>query len=285
MKKIIIPISEKQIYNLENKIDGIILPLKDYSANYVKTFTLNEVTKIKEEFNKKIYIFINKNILNEEIDNLKTILNEVSKLDIDGVFFYDLAILNLYKKNNYNFKLIWSQEHFTTNSKTISYYINEGVYSSYLSSEITKREMIEILKEINKPLFINVFGYIPMFTSRRNLINNYKKTFKINDENEIYYIEKEGKKCPIYDNEHGSFVYSYNILETIKECLEFDKINEFCAVFNGNLIEEDSFLKTINIFDNINKNNISQKEKELYELYDNLDKGFLYNETIYRVKK
>ena len=285
MKKIIIPLSKEQIFDLANNIDGIILPLKDYSINYINIFTLEDIRKIKKIFTKKVYIFINKNILNDEIENLKQILQKLNEISIDGVFFYDLSVLNIYKKNNYNFNLIWSQEHFTTNASTISYYLEDGVNTAYLSSEITKKETIEIIDKVKEPLFINVFGYIPMFTSRRNLVDNYKKTFNLEDNSKINYIEKEGKKYPIVDTIHGSFVYSDNILNLVSECLSFLENKDYYAVFNSNLIYEDKFKKTIKLYSTLDKQNIEMIEKELQKMYNNLDKGFSYNETIYRVKK
>ena len=56
------------------------------------------------------------------------------------------------------------------------------------------------IKENSKvKTFVNVFGYIPMFASRRHLVNNYLKTFDLTDNSDINYISKEGNSSrPIF---------------------------------------------------------------------------------------
>ena len=41
----------------------------------------------------EIFINLNKNFFNDEIENLKEVLLELDTLNIKGIFFYDLAIL------------------------------------------------------------------------------------------------------------------------------------------------------------------------------------------------
>ena len=77
-----------------------------------------------------------------------------------------------------------------------------------LSSEITLDEVKEIEKEAKAKLMLPVFGYLPMFVSRRHLVKNYLETFNLEDNSKINYIEKEGKIYPIIDNEEGTIAYS-----------------------------------------------------------------------------
>ncbi|MBR3898545.1 MAG: U32 family peptidase [Bacilli bacterium] len=240
---------------VKDLVDAYLIPLKDFSINYPSVFSLEDIIEIKKT-NKEVYIFINKNIHEKEITKLKEILLEIEKIKINGIIFYDIALVELKKELNLKTELIWNQEHLANSYGTVNYWYDKGVKSSYLSSELTKREIEEIRENTKAKLFVNVFGYIPMFTSRRHLVDNYQSTFSIKEKgNKIY---KEGKTYNIFDTKHGTTVYSNYILN-IKE-----NINADYLIYNSNLIP--------NIKDILKDNNMKEEN------------GFLYQETIYKVK-
>ena len=53
--------------NIQNYIDAYLVPLKDLSINYIHTFILEEIIEIKK-LNKEIFVIINKNIHNNELN-------------------------------------------------------------------------------------------------------------------------------------------------------------------------------------------------------------------------
>ncbi len=252
--------------NIQNYINAYLLPLKDLSINYIHTFSLEEIIEIKK-LNKEIFIIINKNIHNDELDNLEKTLKAIEKLNINGIIFYDIALVNLKQKLNLKTPLVWNQEHLTTNYGTVNYWYNKGIEYAYLSSELTKREIDEIKNNTKAKLFVNIFGYIPMFTSRRHLVKNYLETFNL-DSKQNNTIKKEGKTYPINDTNLGTTVYSDYILNAVN--LDFSNIDYL--VFNSNLIDNKDFEEVLKDFKE-NKENKFLKET-----------GFLYKETIYKVK-
>ena len=66
-----IPKNIKEVYELQEYYDGLILSLENLSINYPE-FTLEEIKQIiKEIKNKKIFINLNKNMHNKDIPYLK----------------------------------------------------------------------------------------------------------------------------------------------------------------------------------------------------------------------
>lgn len=252
--------------DIQNYIDAFLLPIKDLSINYIYTFSLEKINEIKK-LNKEIFIIINKNIHNNELPLLEKTLKEIETLNINGIIFYDIALVNLKQKLHLKTPLVWHQEHLTTNYGTVNYWYNKGVDYAYLSSELTKREIDEIRNNTNAKLFVNVFGYIPMFTSRRHLVINYLETFNLKSKNQNT-IRKEGKIYPINDTSIGTTVYSNYILNAVD--IDFEKIDYI--VFNSNLINEKEF---VNVLKNYKEKKANKFPKET---------GFLYQETIYKVK-
>lgn len=255
-----------QAKELLNYTDAYLMPLKDLSINYLNTFSKNEIKEV-QDLGKEVFVIINKNIHNSELNNLEKVLKEIDGYNLNGIMFYDIALVNLKTKLNLKTPLVWHQEHLTTNYGTVNYWYNKGVEYTYLSSELTKREIKEIRQNTKAKLFINIFGYIPIFTSKRHLVNNYLETFNLKSKGQNS-IKKEGKTYIINDFPFGTTVYSQYILNITN--VDFPTIDYL--VFNSNFINPKEFKEILKDF-KAKKDNKFPKES-----------GFLYQETIYKVK-
>lgn len=262
-----IPKNTKEVYELEEYYDGLILSLEKLSINY-PCFTLEEIKEIiKNVKNKKIFVNLNKNMHNNDIPYLKQTLKELDKLKIDGILYYDVSIPNIGTKHD----LVWSTCHMTTNYKTCEFWNKRNVKYTFLSNEITLEEIKEISENTNMELMIQVFGYVPIFASTRDIVKNYYKTFNIKDNSKVNYIKHEDDLYPIINNEE-TVVYNSKILNTLEEIKEYEKMNIKYFIINSTLIDNiEEILKQI-------------KEKKEVNIL-NQGKGFLYEETIYKVKK
>ncbi|HHW69389.1 MAG TPA: hypothetical protein GX747_03545 [Tenericutes bacterium] len=289
MTKIIATLKTKE-KNLEllKYIDAVIIGIDGYSINLPFNYNVDEIEEAISFFNlhnKEVFVFLNKNFRNDELDDLKYILNRLDNLNINGIVYYDIAIVNLKEKLGLNIELIWGQEHMTTNSYTINYWYEYGVKYTLISSEITLDEVLEIKNNTNSKLIVQLFGYIPMFNSLRHVVKNYKRQFKLIDESKINYIEKEDKIYPIIDNKDGTVVYSSNIINAIEESMIMNENNIDYILLNSFNIEAEKFIEVCKLFKNVDKNNVSEYNIRIKEMFNNTDKGFLYKETIYKVKE
>ena len=196
--------------------------------------------------------------------------------------YYDVAVLSIYKSLNLNYDLVWASEHTSTNYNTINYWNMFGVNYTYLSSDITKYEIVTISKNSKSKLMITMFGYLPMFVSKRHIVKNYLEYFNLEDNSIINYMKKEGKTYPIIDNNVGTQVYSNNILNGIKYSLDIDVDY---IVLNSFDIDLEKFIEVIKCFKSVNNENIMEYDKRINNMFNNVDNGFLDTKTIYRVKK
>lgn len=279
-KKLVIPSNKEQINSLMNYVDGFIIGLKDMSINlptYFSLFEIKEISDLLKENGKELFVSLNKNMHNYDLKYLKEVLLEFENYDIKGILYYDMAIVNLKQELELKNDLVFSEEHAVTNFTTINYWNNMGAQYAYLSNEITLHEIIEIHKNSNSKLLVQVFGYIPIFASERKLITNYKKYFNLKDESSKYYIEKEDKKYRVLEDKYTTQVYSDYILEAIDEIKELEEQEIEYLVFNSFDIDD-------NVFDYVVKSYNHIESKDLKKLLENADKGFLYKETIYKVK-
>ena len=221
MSKIItIPSSIEEINKTKDLVDGFILGIKDMSVN--TNMMIEDLSILNSINDKDIFICINKNMHNRDLPVVERLLKELNNYNIKGVMYYDVAVLSIYKKLDLNYDLVWAQEHASTNYNTINYWNSFDVKYAYVSGDITEEDMVIISENCKAKLIVNLFGYLPMFTSKRHIVKNYLEYFDLNDESSVNYIEKEDKIYPIIDNNIGTSVFSSNILNGIKSYLNLD---------------------------------------------------------------
>ena len=276
MSKILLIPNSKDDFKLKDKVDGFILPIKDLSINY--NYYIDDLDIINELDGKDIFISLNKNMHNKDLGKLKDILLKLENYNIKGIIYYDISVVNYKKELGLKNDIVWNQEHMVTNYSTINYWYNEGSKYAYLSSEITKNEILDIKKNTKAILMMNIFGYVPIFTSKRNLVSNYLETFDKEKVSKIYYMYKEGIKYPIIEEGKGTTAFSGHILNGIKEYYDLD-LDYY--VINSFMIDTG---KVLDIISQLDKDNLEKCYLELNKLIGNTDDGFLHKETIYKVK-
>ncbi len=279
MKITIIPDTKEDI-NLSKNYDAIIVGLEHFSVHSGLSLTLLEIkTLLTELQNKEVFISINKNIFNKELESLEEILKELAKTSIAGVLFYDQAIMQIIKKNSLELPLVWNQTHMVTNYQTVNYYYERGVEFSYLAPEITLEEMFEIKEKTKAKLFANLFGRAVISYSRRHLVDNFFKSLDKKGNKRIEVEDKDGKYI-LEDSYDGTVFMSDKIING--SCIldtDFDY-----AVIRKDGLSDGLFIKLIEY----SKKYLETKDKSILETIEKLignDSGFYFKKTIFKVGK
>ena len=286
MKKIIIPTDIEEIKLTLNYADAYLIGIKDMCISNglnVDVDKLKEIGDIIQE--KELFINLNKNMENKDIDNLTKILLELNQYNVKGIFYYDVAVVNLSMSLDLYYNLVWANEHSTTNYDTINFWYSFGVNYTVLSSDITINEVMNIKQNTDTKLIAPIFGYQQMFVSKRHIVKNYLKEFNLEDNSDINYMEKEGNIYPIVDNNLGTVVYTNYILNGVKEYNKLKNNNVDYILIDSFNISSNKFLEVLRIINSINDINVNESYEHINSLFDNTDTGFLYKETVARVKK
>ncbi len=259
--------------------DGFVLPLLNFSVDYNNYYSIDEIKQINSDTDKKIFVVINKMIENSEIEELKNSLLELNKLNISGVFFYDLSILELKKELHLNLDLVWNNTHMVTNYYTSNYYYDKGCKYSYLSNEITIDEIIEFKKKAKAKLIFMLLGYPVVSFSKRKLLtnSNFEKELKIKEP-----ISKQEYK--VIESKFGT-TFKYNKVRNNASCLKELIDNKIDYVY---LIEDDINHNEFTEALKLTKEYINRQDDSYVNKMRNIfgsDTGFLYRKTIYKVTK
>ena len=280
--KLLIEVEEKDNLYLD-KVDGIILPLEDYAVESSTFFSLDEIKKISSE-DTEVFVKINKNLLNEDIDKVKEILTELDKLNIKGVFFYDLAILQLKKDLNLGLDLVWNQTHMVNNYKTCDYYFSKGVKYALLGKEITLEEVEEIITKSRITSMVEVISKPSVAFSKRKLVTNYFKDLGLKEENKLTVLEKvTDNKYKFIEDKNGTSIYldvitnGTSVIKSLYDSgCEYIIIREFGLenIFGELITDTKKYIE-----DGCIDSNYIEKYKKLGD-----STNFFFKKTIYKVK-
>ncbi len=285
MKLLIEPSNKNNLYT--KSADGLILSLENYAVQSPIYFSLEEIKQLRKD-NKDIELFIsiNKNILNEDLDDLKNQLLELDKLSIQGIFFYDLALLRLKQELNLKTDLVWSQTHMVNNYKTCNYYHSKGVKYALLGKEITLEEILEIIKNTTITPMVEVLGLPSVAFSKRKLISNYYKDLNKEPKKVLDVVEKVTNSVyELTEDDNGTSFFLKDLVNgtgVIKDL--YDAGLEY-IIMRGYGIEEETFeniLKDTKVY----ISNACSDDNYIVK-YESLgtNTNFFFKKTIYMVKK
>ncbi len=281
MKLLVEPMNKE---NLEFNCDGLILAIKDYAVESNTYFTLDEIKNIRDSFNGGIFVKLNKNLMNDDISFVKDILVQLDKMNITGVFFYDLAVLELKRELNLNIDLVWNQTHMVNNYKTCNYYYSKGVKYALLGKEITLDEILEIINLSDITSMVEVVSKPSVAFSKRKLVSNYYKDMGIDGSNEIIVNEKVSNlNFDIKEDSNGT-VFFLDLITNGTSIIR-DLYDNGCSYIIMREYGIDNFRELVNdtmeyIKDSCSDLSYVLKYKKLGD-----STNFFFKKTIYRVKK
>lgn len=293
MKILVMPNELSTIDNFKDSA-GFIVGIKDFSWFVPLEVTIDDlsalVPKLKED-KKEIYVSLNKLMYNQDIPLLKEYLLVIENIGVSGIMYDDLAIFNLAKSLSLKTPLVWFGNHSFTSSYTANYWYKKGVKYGLLSTEITLDHIKEISENTDMPLMMYGYGYLPMFVSSRSLLSSYFEHIGSNKEDKTYHMYDEARKMsyPTYEGATGTIILSSEIINTINELPIINNAVDYLILSSLN-IPNDNFKNVYHHYVNALKQlaskdilgEISNKVTEYSPV--KTDKGFLYKETVYRVK-
>ena len=284
MKILIEPITKKDIYE---DPDRIILALKDYSVQSMNYYTIDEIKTIKDNNpTKEIFISINKNLMNEDIEPLSNILKEIDNLNVTGIFFYDTAVLQLHRELNLSTDLVWSSTHMVNNYKTCNYYNEKGCKYALLGKEITLEEMKEIITNSTITSMVEVIGLPSVAFSKRKLVSNFYSDLGKDKKDSIIIEEKMTKeKYIVNEDSNGTGFFLDRVVNGTSIIKDLYEVGCKYIVLREYGIDKDTFYELVkDTKEYINNKCTDEGYIDKYKKLGDFT-NFFFKKTIYKVKK
>lgn len=280
--KLLVEVSSKDSLFLEDS-DGIILALEDFSVESVCYFTLDEIISIKNSTKKEVFVKLNKNFFNDEIDKLKDVLIKLDEARIDGVFFYDLAVLELKRELNLKIEVVWNQTHMVNNYRTCNYYYEKGCKYALLGKEITLEEILEIIKNSKINCMVEIVSLPSVAFSRRHLVSNYYHDLEKSSKDEILIHEKvSDMNYRVLEDNNGTCFYLDSV--TNGTSIIKDLYDAGCSYIIFREFGIDNFGELVS--DTFKYIESCCNDSSYVSKYEKLgdSKNFFFKKTIYKVK-
>lgn len=265
-------------------VDGIILPLEGFSVESKCFFTLEEIKSISSNVKCEVFVKVNKNFMNEDIEGLKRVLLELDKCNISGIFFYDLAVLELKNELSLRVPLVWNQTHMVNNYKTCDYYYSKGIKYALLGKEITLEEIVEITTLSKISTMVEVVSKPSVAFSKRLLVTNYFKDLgKEGDSSLTIHERGTDQDYELFENNDGTSFFldiitngTGIISDLYKACVPYIIMREYgIDCFKELLVDTMEYIKGKCV------------DKSYIDKYKKLgdSTNFFFRKTIYKVKK
>ena len=263
---------------------------------------LREAIKIIHEHGKKAYVAVNAIFHNEHIADLEAYIDLLHELNVDRIIFGDPAVLMAVKEQENPIPLNWNAETIVTNHFQCNYWGERGANRAVLARELSIEEVIEIKKNSNVEIEVQVHGMTCMFQSKRKLLGNYfmyqDKVMKIENREEnkdmLLYDEERSNKYPIYEDSNGTHIMSPNdicLIEDLEELLEANidslKIDGVLQTEEYINVATEQYRQAIDLYNEDPELYEDEKFMLLEPIEDvqkdhrPMDQGFLFKQTVY----
>ena len=275
----------RMLYKIQPYVQGIIVgSLFSLSYNY----TLDEIANINNycKNNKiKIYIAIDAFISEDDKTSLYSYMEFIKDLNVDGIYFHDLAIYEIAGMYEIRDKLIYDGYSVMCNTLEAAYFLSRGIDGVVISRELTFKEANNIVTMIPGMIDMQIFGYLRMSYSRRKFIRNYMKEigkpYIYEESKNLSLIEEmRNYKMPIVEDQYGTRIYTDFILESMKE-IPYLRNNLRRGIIDTLFIDDENLILTIlREYQRVTVENSEFLRQSIYKNFPNrYSSGYFYQKT------
>ena len=229
-----------------------------------------------------------------DLEGLEKHIDALHDIGINGLIFQDFGVLRMVNQKGYDFKMIYHPLTLNTNSSTLNTLSHYGISGAFVSKEISLKEQLEIRKNCDMPLFILGHGVQYMMMSKRHLISNYESASNttLSHNKDALTINPRGQDfpCHIYETNRGTAVFSKSRLYTLDL---FNTLKDFDYLYIETMfMDSREAVEVTSMYcaclHALETGSYDKEVKEylplLRKISKPLDRGFLYDDTIYRLE-
>lgn len=290
---------------LEAGADAVVIGEQQFGLRMAGEFTLPDIeiiTNAAHEQGKKVYVAMNALFHNDRIEQLAPYMRELNRIQVDGIYFGDPAVIMTHREIQNQIPLIWNTEQTATNYFTANYWGDRGAARAYLARELSMDEIIEIKENAHVDIEVQIHGMSCMFQSKRPLLGHYflyqDKAMRIENRqdarNMFLYDKERDNKYPIYEDVNGTHIFSPNDMSMIDELEELLEAEIDAFRIEGILKSEeytvevtklyrealDAYFKSPKEYRSI-KNDLFTRLEAIQPDDRPLDTGFFFKESVY----
>ena len=268
-------------------VDGILFGSLFSLRFHYSLKECEDIVAFCRENNLKTYLAIDALISENDKTLLYNYFEFVRDLNVDGIYFSDLGIINVARGYGIADRLIYEADTLMTNSLDVGFYLSQGI-DVVLARELCLDEVLGILKKYPGQIDMQIFGHLRMSRSKRKFLSNYfkeiNKLVEVRNKNTLSLIEESrAYNLPIVETKNGTNIYTDYIL------LIYDELPYLMPLIKRGIIDS-SFVESkllFNVIGNIkriSKDNASFMKEALIDKFKDysFSEGYFYRKTVNR---
>ena len=270
-------------------IKGIITGSPAFSSRY--KFDLHDLEDIDKEckaLGLDLYISLDTMVEERDLTILNDYLEYIRTLNVKGIYYADLAVLEMAQAIKLDLDLIYDPGSIMTNSLDASFYIKEGNKAVVAARELTFEEVLKMAKTTKGHVDMQIFGYIKASTSKRKFLTNYfkhiNKDFNPHNLPNLRIVEEtRDYDMPIIENNFGTQIYNDYVLCTYAE-YQLIKENIRHAIIDDIFLSEEELFTVLKDYQKLDQDmeaDAKALEEALQAKFPKriFDKAYLYQKT------
>ena len=223
MPELLVPASNLNVlkYAIAYGADAVYIGGSKFNLRILgKNFSLIGLKKgVDYAHNKgvKVYLTLNAIVFNNEISELKDYLNEIKKINFDGIIISDFGVTKLVKKIMPKTRIHISTQANITNNLSINFWDKSGAARVNLAREISYKDLLDIIRKTNIEIEIFVHGALCISYSGRCMLSKYMTGRDANKGKcahscrwKYYLMEEERPNSffPVEQDKKGTYIYN-----------------------------------------------------------------------------
>ncbi len=251
-----------------------------------------ELTDLAHQHGAKVSVALNAIFHNEGIDKVPEYLAFLKEIQVDSITLGDPGVVQKMKKHDLKIPFRFDAQVVVTNSRQINFWAQRGAVSGVLAREIPQKELTELVKNVDVPVEVLVYGATCIHQSRRPLLQNYfnyiAKKESVGRDRGLFISEpmKKDTHYSIYEDDNGTHIFANNDILMAQHLDELTNMGVTQWKLEGIFTQTDNFIEIVRHFNQARidiENNtwtedkahtLQEQVKVLHSPFRGLDTGF-----------
>ena len=265
--------------------DGVICGRHFTTGYRFSMKELEQICRYCRALNKKFYIVMDNFISEDEKILMYDYLNAIENMNVDGIYFHDLGVMDAARSYGLTSKLIYDGKSVLCNSLDTAFMLEKGIDSVVLSRELTLSEIKEIARNNPGRVDLQIFGHLRLSYSRRRFLSNYfsqiGKDYDYFDKESLRLVEEQREyRMPIVEDGNGTFIYSDFIFAMFSQICELQPYLKRGIIDTLFIEDENRIVQVCRDYRRISEYNKQFIENSFYHNFpDNYSSGYLFRKT------
>lgn len=221
--KIVVKCSEKNEYQSYDDADAFLVGNAYFAIHAGHSFSnqeLKEFVEICRILKKEVHVLVNQIFIENRIPALREYLMFLKELDVDRIYFSDLAVWEIAKKLKIENKCVFYHETLLRTSKEVEAYQKMGIPELVVSPFMRA----ESWQKCSGNLGITIYGYFPLYYTKRHILDVFSSRHPEVPlmKNSYHLVEKKREESFLFLKERfGTTIFSSTPLDLFPDYEEY----------------------------------------------------------------